>query len=109
MTVNTIIKVGISEGYLQLLVVSSHLERLSPLSLHYFTPISQITTELGSGPFSLVSAMTNDTIFGVNRTSNTVIPLVQVRPEQFPPPDILFNFMITMGLQKDRISRECLR
>ncbi|TWW76375.1 Otogelin-like protein [Takifugu flavidus] len=61
--------------------------------------------ELGSGPFSLVSAVSNDTIFGVNRTSNAVIPLAQVRPGQLPPPGILFNFMITMGLQKDRASQ----
>uniref|UniRef100_H3DPH1 Otogelin like n=1 Tax=Tetraodon nigroviridis TaxID=99883 RepID=H3DPH1_TETNG len=62
--------------------------------------------ELGSGPFSLVSAVSNDTIFGVNRTSNAVIPLTRgQRPGQFPPPDILFNFMITAGLQKDKTSR----
>lgn len=66
-----------------------------------------MTTELGSGPFSLVSAVSNDTIFGVNRTSNAVIPLTRgQRPGQFPPPDILFNFMITAGLQKDKTSRE---
>uniref|UniRef100_H3C5Q2 Otogelin like n=1 Tax=Tetraodon nigroviridis TaxID=99883 RepID=H3C5Q2_TETNG len=62
--------------------------------------------QLGSGPFSLVSAVSNDTIFGVNRTSNAVIPLTRgQRPGQFPPPDILFNFMITAGLQKDKTSR----
>lgn len=73
-----------------------------------FLLISHITTELGSGPFSLVSAVSNDSILGVNRTSNAVIPLAQVKPGQLPPPGILFNFMITMGLQKDRASRECL-
>ncbi|XP_075894113.1 otogelin-like protein [Nelusetta ayraudi] len=61
--------------------------------------------ELGSGPFSLVSAVSNDTAFGVNRTSSTVFPLLRERPEQMPSLGIMFNFMITAGMQRDRTSR----
>ncbi|XP_060891259.1 otogelin-like protein [Labrus mixtus] len=61
--------------------------------------------ELGDGPFSLVSAVYNDTMLGVNRTSSSVFPLVRERPGQLPAPGLLFNFMITAGLQKDRTSR----
>ncbi|XP_026031824.1 otogelin-like protein isoform X3 [Astatotilapia calliptera] len=61
--------------------------------------------ELGDGPFSLVSAVYKDTMFGVNRTSSSVFPLVRERPGQLPAPGLLFNFMITAGLQKDRTSR----
>uniref|UniRef100_A0A672IKX6 Otogelin-like n=1 Tax=Salarias fasciatus TaxID=181472 RepID=A0A672IKX6_SALFA len=62
--------------------------------------------ELGEGPFSLVSAVYNDTMFGVNRTSGSVFPLVKEKLGQLPVPSLLFNFMITAGLQKDRASRE---
>ncbi|KAM8892164.1 otogelin-like protein isoform 1-T1 [Spinachia spinachia] len=61
--------------------------------------------ELGDGPFSLMSAAYNDTMFGVNRSSSSVFPLVRDRPGQLPAPDLLFNFMITAGLQKERTSR----
>ncbi|KAI9529885.1 hypothetical protein NQZ68_008124 [Dissostichus eleginoides] len=61
--------------------------------------------ELGDGPFSLVSAVYNNTMFGVNRTSSSVFPLVRERPGQLPAPGLLFNFMITAGLQKDKTSR----
>lgn len=70
--------------------------------------ISHFFTELGDGPFSLVSAGYNGTMFGVNRTSSLVFPLVRERPGQMPAPGLLFNFMITAGLQKDRTSREHL-
>lgn len=68
--------------------------------------LSRFTTELGSGPFSLVSAVFNDTVFGVNRTSSTVFPLLRERPGHLPSQGIMFNFMITVGLQRDRTSRE---
>ncbi|KAK0155111.1 Otogelin-like protein [Merluccius polli] len=61
--------------------------------------------ELGDGPFSLVSAANNDTVFGVNRSSSSVFPLVRERPGWLPAPSLLFNFMVTAGLQKDRTSR----
>ncbi|XP_056138191.1 otogelin-like protein [Lampris incognitus] len=61
--------------------------------------------ELGDGPFSLVSAVYNDTIFGVNRTSSSVFPLLRERSGRLLPSGLLFNFMITAGLQKDRTSR----
>ncbi|CAB1422352.1 unnamed protein product, partial [Pleuronectes platessa] len=61
--------------------------------------------ELGNGPFSLVSAVYNDTMFGVNRTSSSVFPLVIERLGRLPAPGLLFNFMITAGLQKERTSR----
>ncbi|XP_015239499.1 PREDICTED: otogelin-like protein isoform X3 [Cyprinodon variegatus] len=61
--------------------------------------------ELGDGPFSLVSAAFNDTLFGVNRTSSSVFPLIRERPGQLPVPGILFNFMITAGLWRNRTSR----
>uniref|UniRef100_A0AAQ4RHR6 Otogelin-like n=1 Tax=Gasterosteus aculeatus aculeatus TaxID=481459 RepID=A0AAQ4RHR6_GASAC len=60
--------------------------------------------ELGEGPFSLVSAAHDDTVFGVNRSSGSVFPLVRERPGQLPAPGLLFNFMITAGLQKERTS-----
>ena len=80
----------------------------SLLACHHsnFLPFSCFPTELGDGPFSLVSAVYNDTVFGVNRTSSSVFPLVRERPGQLPAPGLLFNFMITAGLQKDRTSRE---
>nr|XP_023996553.1 otogelin-like protein [Salvelinus alpinus] len=61
--------------------------------------------ELGEGPFSVVSAVFNATVFGVNRTSGSVFPLVREFVGGLPPPGLLFNFMITAGLQKDRTSR----
>ncbi|KAK6320140.1 hypothetical protein J4Q44_G00092470 [Coregonus suidteri] len=61
--------------------------------------------ELGEGPFSVVSAIHNATVFGVNRTSGSVFPLVREFVGGLPPPGLLFNFMITAGLQKDRTSR----
>uniref|UniRef100_A0A8C7IH43 Otogelin-like n=1 Tax=Oncorhynchus kisutch TaxID=8019 RepID=A0A8C7IH43_ONCKI len=61
--------------------------------------------ELGEGPFSVVSAVYNATVFGVNRTSGSVFPLVREFVGGLPPPGLLFNFMITAGLQKDRTSR----
>nr|XP_046216632.1 otogelin-like protein [Oncorhynchus gorbuscha] len=61
--------------------------------------------ELGEGPFSVASAVFNATVFGVNRTSGSVFPLVREFVGGLPPPGLLFNFMITAGLQKDRTSR----
>nr|XP_029524896.1 otogelin-like protein [Oncorhynchus nerka] len=61
--------------------------------------------ELGEGPFSVASAVFNATVFGVNRTSGSVFPLVREFIGGLPPPGLLFNFMITAGLQKDRTSR----
>ncbi|KAG7271060.1 hypothetical protein CRUP_037959 [Coryphaenoides rupestris] len=61
--------------------------------------------QLGDGPFSVVSAAHNDTVFGVNRSSSSVFPLVRERSGWLPAPSILFNFMVTAGLQKDRTSR----
>lgn len=78
-----------------------------PPSLPLFSVLSRFATELGSGPFSLVSAVSNDTAFGVNRTSSTVFPLLRERPEQMPSRGIMFNFMVTAGMQRDRTSREC--
>uniref|UniRef100_A0A8C7RN03 Otogelin-like n=1 Tax=Oncorhynchus mykiss TaxID=8022 RepID=A0A8C7RN03_ONCMY len=60
---------------------------------------------LGEGPFSVASAVFNATVFGVNRTSGSVFPLVREFVGGLPPPGLLFNFMITAGLQKDRTSR----
>lgn len=79
---------------------------LSPRS--FALSFSRLPTELGEGPFSLVSAVHNDTMFGVNRTSSLVFPLVRERPGQLPAPGLLFNFMITAGLQKDKTSRKYL-
>ncbi|KAM7396657.1 hypothetical protein PAMP_019683 [Pampus punctatissimus] len=72
------------------------------VTIHWRSPS---VCQLGDGPFSLVSAVYNDTMFGVNRTSNSVFPLVRERPGKLPAPGLLFNFMITAGLQKDRTSR----
>lgn len=68
--------------------------------------LPHVPKELGDGPFSLVSAVFNDTMFGVNRTSSTVFPLTRERPGQLPAPGILFNFMITTGLWRNRTSRK---
>uniref|UniRef100_A0A3P8UUH2 Otogelin like n=1 Tax=Cynoglossus semilaevis TaxID=244447 RepID=A0A3P8UUH2_CYNSE len=62
--------------------------------------------ELGDGPFSLASASFKDTMLGVNRTSGTVFPLTVERPGQLPASGLLFNFMITAGLHRDRTSSE---
>ncbi|XP_028306522.1 otogelin-like protein isoform X2 [Gouania willdenowi] len=62
-----------------------------------------LNQELGDGPFSVVSAVYNDTMFGVNRSSSSVFPLVRDRMR--PATGVLFNFMITAGLRKDRTSR----
>lgn len=67
-----------------------------------------VPTELGDGPFSLVSAANNNTVIGVNRSSNSVFPLLRDRSDWLPAPGLLFNFMVTAGLQKDRNSREPL-
>uniref|UniRef100_A0A3P8TBV5 Otogelin like n=1 Tax=Amphiprion percula TaxID=161767 RepID=A0A3P8TBV5_AMPPE len=76
------------------------------VTIHWRSPsVCREYAQLGDGPFSLVSAAYNDTMFGVNRTSSSVFPLVRERPGQLPPPGLLFNFMITAGLQKDRASR----
>uniref|UniRef100_A0A8D2ZLD4 Otogelin-like n=1 Tax=Scophthalmus maximus TaxID=52904 RepID=A0A8D2ZLD4_SCOMX len=72
------------------------------VTIHWRSPS---VCQLGDGPFSLVSAVYNDTMLGVNRTSSSVFPLVTERPGQLPAPGLLFNFMITAGLQKDRTSR----
>ncbi|XP_072291333.1 otogelin-like protein isoform X2 [Eucyclogobius newberryi] len=61
--------------------------------------------ELGDGPFSIVNAVFNDTMFGVNRSSSIIFPLFRERAAQIPAPGLLFNFMITAGLQKDKTSR----
>ncbi|KAF3854765.1 hypothetical protein F7725_022820 [Dissostichus mawsoni] len=72
---------------------------------HNVLTIVNTIIKLGDGPFSLVSAVYNDTMFGVNRTSSSVFPLVRERPGQLPAPGLLFNFMVTAGLQKDKTSR----
>uniref|UniRef100_A0A665VLS6 Otogelin-like n=1 Tax=Echeneis naucrates TaxID=173247 RepID=A0A665VLS6_ECHNA len=72
------------------------------VTIHWRSPS---VCQLGKGPFSLMSAVYNDTMFGVNHTSSSVFPLVTNRPGQLPAPGLLFNFMITAGLQKDRTSR----
>uniref|UniRef100_A0A3Q3ASD0 Otogelin-like n=1 Tax=Kryptolebias marmoratus TaxID=37003 RepID=A0A3Q3ASD0_KRYMA len=74
------------------------------VTIHWRSP-SVCREYLGDGPFSLVSAVYNDTMFGVNRTSSSVFPLIRERPGQLPAPGLLFNFMITEGLWKDRTSR----
>ncbi|XP_053740656.1 otogelin-like protein isoform X3 [Synchiropus splendidus] len=64
-----------------------------------------LNQELGDGPFSLVSAVYNNTMFAVNRTSSSVFPLVKEALGPLPPTGLLFNFMVTAGLHKDRSSR----
>ena len=63
-------------------------------------------TDLGDGPYALFSAIYNDTMFGVNRSSSLVFPLTRPPPGTLPAPGLLFNFMVTTGLQKDPKSRE---
>uniref|UniRef100_A0A667Z3U8 Otogelin like n=1 Tax=Myripristis murdjan TaxID=586833 RepID=A0A667Z3U8_9TELE len=72
------------------------------VTIHWRSPS---VCQLGDGPFTFVSAVYNDTMFGVNRTSSSLFPLVRERAGQLPAPGLLFNFMITAGLQKDRTSR----
>lgn len=107
MTVNTTTKVCKSEDPLFHVLFMGSFGFPRGLSSDTF-PVSlfHISTELGDGPFSLVSAVHNDTMFGVNRTSSSVFPLTRERPGQLPAPGLLFNFMITEGLWKDRMSRE---
>uniref|UniRef100_A0A3B3Y533 VWFD domain-containing protein n=1 Tax=Poecilia mexicana TaxID=48701 RepID=A0A3B3Y533_9TELE len=76
------------------------------VTIHWRSPsVCREYAQLGDGPFSLVSAVFNDTMFGVNRTSSAVFPLTRERPGQLPAPGILFNFMITTGLWRNRTSR----
>ncbi|XP_077453342.1 otogelin-like protein isoform X3 [Stigmatopora argus] len=60
---------------------------------------------LGDGPYSLVSAVHNNTMIGVNRTSGSVFPLSRDTPGRGPAPGLLFNFMVTPGLHKNKTSR----
>ncbi|XP_066579842.1 otogelin-like protein [Amia ocellicauda] len=57
--------------------------------------------ELGEGPYILFSVAYNDTVFGANLTSGEVFPL----PKISAAGGVLFNFMITAGLYKDKYSR----
>nr|XP_015208412.1 PREDICTED: otogelin-like protein [Lepisosteus oculatus] len=57
--------------------------------------------ELGEGPYILFNSAYNDTVFGANLTSGEVFPLPKISAEG----SVLFNFMITAGLYKDRFSR----
>uniref|UniRef100_A0AAV2KQQ7 VWFD domain-containing protein n=1 Tax=Knipowitschia caucasica TaxID=637954 RepID=A0AAV2KQQ7_KNICA len=53
-----------------------------------------------------LSAVYNDTMFGVNRSSSsTIFPLFRESTGLMPAPGLLFNFMITAGLQKEKTSR----
>lgn len=106
MIVNTIIKVRTSEDLLFYFCLYEFTEGL--LSNSFPVIRSHFPKELGDGPFSLVSAVVNDTMFGVNRTSSSVFPLIRERPGQLPAPGILFNFMITAGLWRNKTSREHL-
>ncbi|XP_036375556.1 otogelin-like protein [Megalops cyprinoides] len=57
--------------------------------------------ELGEGPYTLSNVAFNDTVFGANLTSGEVFPLPKISASG----GVLFNFMITAGLYKDRFSR----
>ncbi|XP_077424251.1 otogelin-like protein isoform X1 [Vanacampus margaritifer] len=60
---------------------------------------------IGDGPYSLVSAVHNNTMMGVNRTSGSVFPLVRDTSGHSPASGLLFNFMVTAGLHRNRTSR----
>uniref|UniRef100_A0A3Q2Z3M8 Otogelin like n=1 Tax=Hippocampus comes TaxID=109280 RepID=A0A3Q2Z3M8_HIPCM len=60
---------------------------------------------LGDGPYSLVSAVHNHTMMGVNRTSGSVFPLMRDTSGHSPTPGLLYNFMVTSGLYRNRTSR----
>ncbi|XP_057692652.1 otogelin-like protein isoform X4 [Corythoichthys intestinalis] len=60
---------------------------------------------LGDGPYSLVSAVHNNTMIGVNHTSGSVFPLVRDTSGRMPAPGLLFNFMVTAGLHRNKTSR----
>ncbi|XP_061898588.1 otogelin-like protein isoform X4 [Entelurus aequoreus] len=60
---------------------------------------------LGDGPYSLVSAVHSNTMMGVNRTSGSVFPLLRDSSGHLPTTGLLFNFMVTTGLQRNRTSR----
>lgn len=107
MTVNTITKVRKRKDPLfYLLFMGSFCFPGGSSPDSFPVSFSHVSAELGDGPFSLASAVYNDTMFGVNRTSSSVFPLIRERPGQLPAPGLLFNFMITEGLWKDRMSRE---
>ncbi|XP_072566142.1 otogelin-like protein [Paramormyrops kingsleyae] len=57
--------------------------------------------ELGEGPYVLSNAAFNDTVIGANLTSGEVFSL----PKPSAQGGVLFNFMVTVGLYKDKLSR----
>ncbi|KPP61896.1 hypothetical protein Z043_119959, partial [Scleropages formosus] len=56
--------------------------------------------ELGEGPYVLLNAALNETVVGANLTSGEVFPLPRIGAQS----GILFNFMVTAGLFKDKFS-----
>uniref|UniRef100_A0A8C9TD73 Otogelin like n=1 Tax=Scleropages formosus TaxID=113540 RepID=A0A8C9TD73_SCLFO len=58
-------------------------------------------SELGEGPYVLLNAALNETVVGANLTSGEVFPLPRIGAQS----GILFNFMVTAGLFKDKFSR----
>lgn len=61
-------------------------------------------SELGEGPYVLLNAAFNDTVIGANLTSGEVFSLPKLSAQH----GVLFNFMVTVGLYKDKLSRECI-
>ncbi|KAL4660219.1 otogelin-like protein [Arapaima gigas] len=57
--------------------------------------------ELGEGPYILLNVAFNETVVGANLTSGEVFPLPKIGAQS----GILFNFMVTEGLFKDKFSR----
>lgn len=62
-------------------------------------------SELGEGPYTLSTVAFNDTMLGGNLTSGEVFPLPKASTSGGLG-EVVFNFMITAGLHKDRFSRE---
>uniref|UniRef100_A0A3B3RLC4 Otogelin like n=1 Tax=Paramormyrops kingsleyae TaxID=1676925 RepID=A0A3B3RLC4_9TELE len=56
--------------------------------------------QLGEGPYVLSNAAFNDTVIGANLTSGEVFSL----PKPSAQGGVLFNFMVTVGLYKDKLS-----
>ncbi|KAJ8402412.1 hypothetical protein AAFF_G00369010 [Aldrovandia affinis] len=77
------------------------------VTIHWRTPTvcpydcEYYNQELGEGPYTLSNVAFNDTVFGANLTSGEVFPLPKISASG----GVLFNFMITAGLHKDRFSR----
>lgn len=71
---------------------------MSPLLSYLIIVYVYFQTGLGEGPFILSSCGNSEIVLGVNATSKYIFPL----PRMSAHGNVLFNFMVTPGLFKDK-------